>query len=128
MLENPGLLEQQDRCFQEIVKKIPENLLVIFGLLTKNTKARGRPYFNSAALLAKGKRPKFFNKQLLPTGDVFDEARFVEPGKMADNYFSWKGHKFFITICEDIWACLTARKISIVRILWLMFLVAPWIW
>ncbi|MBL7670149.1 MAG: NAD+ synthase [Bdellovibrionaceae bacterium] len=103
MLERTDLIEYQNRAFSEIVRRIPKDMAVIFGLLTINEKKKGRPYFNSAVLLIRGKKPKFFNKQLLPTGDVFDEARFVEPGDLTKNYFTWKGARFFLTICEDIW-------------------------
>jgi NAD+ synthase (glutamine-hydrolysing) len=104
MLERKDLVAKQSKAFFEIEKNIPKNMGVIVGLLTRNLQKKGRPYYNSAALLVKGKKAKFFNKQLLPTGDVFDEARFVEPGDLRKNYFSWNGARFFLTICEDIWA------------------------
>jgi NAD+ synthase (glutamine-hydrolysing) len=91
---------------------MPEGIAAVVGLLTKNPSKRGRPYFNSAALLIKGKKPRFFHKTLLPTGDVFDEARFIEPGDMSKNFFSLKGRKFFVTICEDIWAWPDANDCS----------------
>ncbi|WP_415061743.1 NAD+ synthase [Bdellovibrio sp.] len=104
LLERSKLVEKQEAEFKKIIKKIPPGLGVIFGLITKNPNKKGRPYFNSAVFLAKGQKPRFFHKQLLPTGDVFDEARFIEPGDFSKNYFQWKGKKFFLTICEDIWA------------------------
>ena len=55
-------------------------------------------------MIRQNKIIKTFHKELLPTGDVFDEARFIEPGDMSQNYFQWKNKKFFLTICEDIWA------------------------
>lgn len=104
LLERSKIVEKQEAEFKKIIKKIPPGLGVIFGLITKNPKKKGRPYFNSAVFLVKGQKPRFFHKQLLPTGDVFDEARFIEPGDFSKNYFQWKGKKFFLTICEDIWA------------------------
>lgn len=104
LLERSKLVEKQEAEFRDLMKKIPKDIGVIIGLITKNPAKKGRPYFNSAAFLVKGQKPRFFHKQLLPTGDVFDEARFIEPGDFSKNYFSWKGKKFFLTICEDIWA------------------------
>jgi NAD+ synthase (glutamine-hydrolysing) len=40
----------------------------------------------------------------LPTGDVFDEARFIQSGSLVDNWFNDRGFRFQVTICEDIWA------------------------
>lgn len=104
LLERAKIVEQQEKEFQYLLKKIPKGLGVVLGLITKNPNKKGRPYYNSAAFLVAGKKPQFFHKQLLPTGDVFDEARFIEAGNFSNNYFSWKGKKFFLTICEDIWA------------------------
>lgn len=104
LLERSKIVEEQEKEFKNLLKKIPKGMGVIIGLITKNSNKKGRPYYNSAAFLVAGKKPQYFHKQLLPTGDVFDEARFIEAGDFSKNYFSWKGKKFFLTICEDIWA------------------------
>ncbi|MEK2647233.1 NAD+ synthase [Bdellovibrio sp. BCCA] len=109
LLERSKLVAKQEAELKALIKKIPKDIGVIFGLITKNPKKMGRPYYNSAVFVAKGQKPRFFHKQLLPTGDVFDEARFIEPGDFSKNYFSWKGKKFFLTICEDIWAWPDAK-------------------
>ncbi len=109
LLERADLVAKQEAQFKDLVKKIPKDIGVIVGLITKNPSKKGRPYFNSAAFLVKGQKPRFFHKQLLPTGDVFDEARFIQPGDFSKNYFSWKGKKFFLSICEDIWAWPDAK-------------------
>lgn len=103
LLERPEFFKKQDEAFKKLQKEIPSGIGIIFGLLTRNPKKLGRPFYNSAVLLKKGKRPLFFNKELLPTGDVFDEARFIEEGKLSDNFFKFKGKSFFLSICEDIW-------------------------
>ncbi|MBO9666734.1 MAG: NAD+ synthase, partial [Bdellovibrio sp.] len=104
LLEREQIVKKQESEIKDLIKKIPKGIAVIFGVITRNADKKGRPYFNSAVLAVKGQKPRFFHKQLLPTGDVFDEARFIEPGDFSKNYFSWKGRKFFLTICEDIWA------------------------
>lgn len=104
LLERTKLVAKQEAEFKAITKKIPSGISVLFGMITRNPSKKGRPYFNSAVLVSKGKKPQFFHKQLLPTGDVFDEARFIEPGDLTKNYFNLNGKKFFLTICEDIWA------------------------
>ncbi|XGC80800.1 NAD+ synthase [Bdellovibrio bacteriovorus] len=109
LLEREKIVSKQEAELKDLIKKIPANIGVIFGLITKNPEKMGRPYYNSAVFVAKGQKPRFFHKQLLPTGDVFDEARFIEVGDVSKNYFTWKGKKFFLTICEDIWAWPNAK-------------------
>ena len=110
LLERKVLAEQQIRELKTIQQKLPQGFGIILGMITKNDEPRGRPYRNSAVLLEKGKKPRWFHKMLLPTGDVFDEARFIEPGTLDQNYFSFGGKKFYLTICEDIWAWPEAKK------------------
>ncbi len=103
LLERPEFFAEQEKAFKALVKQLPNGIALIFGLLTKNPNKMGRSFYNSAVLLEKGKKPKYFHKELLPTGDVFDEARFIEEGRLADNFFKFKGKSFFVSICEDIW-------------------------
>ena len=104
LLEQSSLVDRQLKELQKIIQAVPKNMAVVLGVITKNKNKKGRPYFNSAVFLEKSKKPRFFHKQLLPTGDVFDEARFIESGDMTNNFVSYKGQRIFITICEDIWA------------------------
>lgn len=104
LLERAEEVVLQEKQFQDLCKKIPADIGVVIGMITRNKNRRGKPYYNSAAFLAKGQKPKIFNKQLLPTGDVFDEARFIETGDLSKNFFYYQGKNYFVTICEDIWA------------------------
>ncbi|MFP5518429.1 MAG: NAD+ synthase [Bdellovibrionia bacterium] len=104
LLEREDLVRKQMSYLKKIEKQVPSGMAIVLGLITLTGKKLGRPYYNSAALIQKNKKTQFFHKTLLPTGDVFDEARFIEPSKMDKNYFSYKGKRFFVTICEDIWA------------------------
>lgn len=113
LLERSELLRAEEKALKEIHKALPKGMAVILGLLTKNGNKKGKPYFNSAAFLVKGQKPQYFHKQLLPTGDVFDEARFIEAGDLTKNFFTWQGKKFFLTICEDIWAWPDAKGNSV---------------
>lgn len=103
LLERKEIVEAQLQEFRKLQKEIPADIAVVVGLITMNPNKRGRPYHNSAALLVKGKKAQFFHKEILPTGDVFDEARFIEPGLLSNNFFTYKGRSFLLTICEDIW-------------------------
>lgn len=112
LLERKALIRHQDKALKEIEKHIPEGMAVLLGVLSLNPRKTGRPYFNSAALLERGKKTKLFHKTLLPTGDVFDEARFIQSGSMDKNFFTFKKKKFFVSICEDIWAWPDNKGVS----------------
>lgn len=113
LLERDAVVDQQMKSLQKLIKKIPVDVHVLVGGFVKNKNKKGRPYFNAAFLCQKNKIVKTFYKELLPTGDVFDEARFIEKGEMGDNFFKIGKKKFFLTICEDIWAWPDAEGRSI---------------
>lgn len=75
---------------------------LVVGFIDRNTTGRGKPFHNAAAFLAKGKPPVIVHKRLLPTYDVFDEARYFEPGSSSEP-IEFAGKKLGITICEDLW-------------------------
>jgi NAD+ synthase (glutamine-hydrolysing) len=104
LLEREVLVEKQNKELKDLLKKIPKDILILVGGFEKNKKRKGRPYYNAVFLCQRNKVVKTFYKELLPTGDVFDEARFIEKGSLKNNYFKIKGKSFFLTICEDIWA------------------------
>jgi len=104
LLERSELVKKQNQYLKLICKHIPENVFVLIGGFEINKSKIGRPYFNTAFLCTKKKIVKTFHKELLPTGDVFDEGRFIEKGNVANNYFNIGDKTFFVTICEDIWA------------------------
>ena len=75
---------------------------VLVGIAESNPSEVGRPLFNSAALLRKGKIERTFHKTLLPTYDVFDEDRYFEPAPEPQILDLGK-NRLGISICEDIW-------------------------
>lgn len=113
LLERKDLVEQQLKKLKELIREIPIGIHVLIGGFEKNKSSKGRPYFNTAFLCQRNKIIKTFHKELLPTGDVFDESRFIEKGNVKDNYFSIGKSKFLITICEDIWAWGESRQKSL---------------
>lgn len=110
LLERSDLVKEQLKHLKEITKEIPKDVYVIIGGFDINENRRGRPFFNTAFLCTKNKIVKKFYKELLPTGDVFDEARFIEKGSVQNNFFKIKSKNFFVTICEDIWAWDYSKK------------------
>jgi NAD+ synthase (glutamine-hydrolysing) len=107
LLERIFSVENQLLVLQKLQKKIPANITVLLGCFSINPMKRGRPYFNSVAVLHAGKKIQFLNKTLLPTGDVFDEFRFCENGDITKNIIKIDGKSVLVSICEDIWAWST---------------------
>lgn len=104
LLERQSVVDEQLRELDHLEKKIPPRIKVLIGAITKNPSNKGKPYYNSAVLLEKDKKRKIFEKELLPTYDVFDEARHIESGQVVRNIFKLAGKTVQVTICEDIWA------------------------
>ena len=88
-----------------LARSIPPQMTVLVGTVTANPNAfkeGKKPLYNSMALLSDGKVEQVFHKRLLPTYDVFEEARYFSGGNQA-NYFQLGNHKIGVTICEDLW-------------------------
>jgi NAD+ synthase (glutamine-hydrolysing) len=71
--------------------------------LERNPATQGRPFFNAAAWCQNGTVQGFARKCLLPTYDVFDEARYFERAD-APAVFQYQDLRIGVTICEDIWS------------------------
>ena len=88
-------------ALDELHRRVGKAALLI-GCVDVNPSGNGRPFFNTAAVLEKGRPVRKVFKSLLPTYDVFDEARYFEPGP-APVPVEIGGHRIGVTICEDIW-------------------------
>lgn len=104
LLEQAGVVKSQLKFLSQLERKIPSGISALIGAITLNPKELGKPFLNSAVLLSKSQKMKIFSKQLLPTYDVFDEGRHIEPSETSKNFLRIKGHKVLVTVCEDIWA------------------------
>ncbi|HUT24762.1 MAG TPA: NAD+ synthase [Sumerlaeia bacterium] len=62
----------------------------------------GKGLYNAAALCAEGKVRSIHCKTLLPTYDVFDEARYFDSAR-ENRVAEFQGMRLGISICEDIW-------------------------
>jgi len=89
------------RALKELHAKVGRAAWII-GCVDKNSQPNGRPFFNSAAVLEAGRPIRMVHKSLLPTYDVFDEARYFEPATESVPLMIG-GRLIGVTICEDIW-------------------------
>src|SRR6266699_1714210 len=59
------------------------NVPLLVGFVDRN-EGRGKPFHNAAALVERDKPIRKAHKSLLPTYDVFDEARYFDPAAQLD--------------------------------------------
>jgi NAD+ synthase (glutamine-hydrolysing) len=104
LLERRSVVLAQEECLKQIHKTMPKGIAIVMGAIVRNPSQLGKGYWNAAVFLERGKKPRVFPKQLLPTYDVFDEGRHIEPGRLHKNILRFKGKRFLVTICEDVWA------------------------
>ncbi|MEN8135065.1 MAG: NAD+ synthase [Thermodesulfobacteriota bacterium] len=102
LLERHSFIEDHELALNHLIEKI-SGIGVILGAITRNTAATGKPLHNSAILFDNGAILGTVHKQLLPSYDVFDEARYFEPGPSGSSTVNYKGLGIAMTICEDIW-------------------------
>lgn len=76
---------------------------LMVGYVDFNTEDAGKPFENAVAVLQDGEKIDKIIKCLLPTYDVFDEARYFQPSKEVKPLML-SGLSVGVTICEDIWS------------------------
>ncbi|MDZ4676457.1 MAG: NAD+ synthase [Oligoflexia bacterium] len=111
-IENADVVAKQEVQLQRIIKNIPLKITAVFGAVIKNKSKMGKPFSNVAVIARKGKKLKFFAKQLLPTYDVFDETRFFEPGDDTGIIKIEGIGKLAISVCEDMWTDFPGGPVS----------------
>ena len=85
-----------------IVAEMPEGLVAIFGTVRRIEE--GTTLINAAVVAERGAVLRVVPKTLLPTYDVFDEARYFEPNRDPSvGVVEIAGTKIGVTICEDLW-------------------------
>ena len=94
----PAQLLALDKLEHEI-----DDVPLIVGFVEPRPKdVPGQSFYNSAAVLQRGRDRRVVRKSLLPTYDVFDEARYFEPAESTAPV-EIHGRRVGVTICEDIW-------------------------
>lgn len=102
LVEEPWFMERQTMAIQAVAQaSLDLGVVIVAGLVTRNTGA-GKSFHNSLAVFSCGQQVAVYNKQLLPTYNVFDEARHFEPGTNG-LVWSYQGIRIGFLICEDGW-------------------------
>ncbi|MCR4399504.1 MAG: NAD+ synthase [Syntrophomonadaceae bacterium] len=104
LLERDEFIERSRRAVREIAnlsRRVPDTG-ILFGAPLPAEASAGKGLYNSAVLVANGEVRAERHKSLLPTYDVFDEARYFDPAPRIE-VVPFKGETLGISICEDAW-------------------------
>jgi NAD+ synthetase len=104
LTERPEMFERCAKAIAELtaITKGKKCALAV-GHIVPNPDSQGRAAQNVASILEGGKEVFRQAKTLLPTYDVFDEARYFEPAR-ENKLWNCDGTKVALAICEDLWA------------------------
>ena len=101
LLSRPGLVAASVRAVEALAGRC-RAVAALVGFVRPAANSPGKPLENAAALLADGEIAAVHVKRLLPTYDVFDEARYFRPGQSAAPS-PLNGRALGVSICEDLW-------------------------
>lgn len=102
LLDQESFVEGNLSALRTLQRLLPPDMAVGVGYVDKNRRGSGRSLVNAYSFIAGGKIVFTQEKTLLPTYDVFDEARYFEPAA-ARKAFKYGGLRIGVAVCEDMW-------------------------
>lgn len=103
LVEKASFRERSQKALEDVARAAASlSTALVVGYVGDSDSPLGKRATNSAALLSGGKVVFRQTKMLLPTYDVFDEARYFVPAERQD-LFELDGRKIALAICEDAW-------------------------
>jgi NAD+ synthase (glutamine-hydrolysing) len=102
LLDQDQFAENNIRSVRILQRELPRNIAVGIGFVGRNPYSGGKALVNEYGIILDGELIFEQLKTLLPTYDVFDEARNFEYAQEW-NVFEWKGERIGVAICEDVW-------------------------
>jgi len=101
LVERPAFLQANLDAVSTLAR-VAGGLYVVVGYVGQAASPTGKSATNSLALLRDGHVLSRRDKTLLPTYDVFDEARYFQPAE-SNHPVAVNGVRLGMTICEDVW-------------------------
>ncbi|MDR1257228.1 MAG: NAD+ synthase [Spirochaetaceae bacterium] len=102
LLDQDCFVERNIRSLRILQRELPAGIAAGVGYVSRNPSLRGKALVNAYGVILDGTLVFEQVKTLLPTYDVFDEARNFEPAS-AWPCFEYGGARTGIAICEDVW-------------------------
>jgi NAD+ synthase (glutamine-hydrolysing) len=103
LVEKASFVPASEQALQDLADRTRAlQIGIIAGYVGHSSSTTGKHAANRAAFLEGGEIRFRQTKSLLPTYDVFDEARYFVPAEKR-GIFSFRGRKIALAICEDAW-------------------------
>tara|TARA_Y100001970_G_scaffold294309_1_gene450290 strand:+ start:16593 stop:18305 length:1713 start_codon:yes stop_codon:yes gene_type:complete len=108
LLLNSQLIDKQEKILNHLVNRLKDKkyLMILIGVVEKISDSKIPNLFNAIAKIDKNGWDIVARKQLIPSYDVFDEARYFRSSNQS-GLISYqakdKTWKIGLTICEDLW-------------------------
>ncbi len=103
LVERPTFLDRNVVELERLASETASlDLSIVAGFVSASASAVGKRALNTAAIIERGQIVFRQHKSLLPTYDVFDEARYFRPADKVE-LCTLRGKRVALTICEDAW-------------------------
>ena len=102
LVEHDSFVEANLKSLRLLQQQAPADIGIVVGYVDRNRTRAGKPLANTVSLVLDGEILLTQEKTLLPSYDVFDEARYFEPARER-RVLEWRGERLGIAICEDFW-------------------------
>jgi NAD+ synthase (glutamine-hydrolysing) len=103
LLERDRFVVECERSIEALREDSRGGPAIVVGSVVRAPERLPRPIANAAVVLADGAVAHVQHKTLLPTYDVFDEARYFAPARERA-LFEFRGRRIGLAICEDLWS------------------------
>ncbi len=103
LVEKASFVPASEQALQDLADRTRDlDIGIIAGYVGHSSSTTGKHAANRAAFLEGGEIRFRQTKSLLPTYDVFDEARYFVPAEKR-GIFRLRGRTIALAICEDAW-------------------------
>ncbi|MDR0601117.1 MAG: NAD+ synthase [Treponema sp.] len=102
LLDQDRFVELNIGAVRMLQRELPPGTAVGVGFVNRSPFSLGKSLVNEYGIILGGKLVFEQIKTLLPTYDVFDEARNFEPGREC-SVFEYGGERIGVAVCEDVW-------------------------
>jgi len=102
LVDHASFVEANLESLRRLQQGSPRGIGIVVGYVDRNRAQAGRPLLNAVSLLRDGEILATQVKTLLPSYDVFDEARYFEPAARR-TVVPFGSERLGIAICEDLW-------------------------